>query len=144
MSVLSMVADPQFQALGPSDQQAALSGLDADFGKLSSGDFKAAVTGLQKRAMARPDLIAPPKMSVGSPAAQPAQQQVDVTGAPVQSGAPGLSRGADYGIDSNGPVTDAVAGVASLCYAHDWNSYKETTMTDLLLVIIILILLCKR
>jgi hypothetical protein len=71
MSVLSMVADPDFQKLSPNDQQAALSGLDPDFKSLNSGDFSAVVTGLQKQAMTRPDLVAPPGVPMPAANMQP-------------------------------------------------------------------------
>lgn len=70
MSVLTMVVDPDFQKLAPPDQQAALSGMDPAFGQLSQGDFTAAVTGLQKRALSRPDLVSPPATKAGAPSSQ--------------------------------------------------------------------------
>src|SRR5258708_37617790 len=55
-----MVSDPAFQKLSAGDQQAALNGIDPDFGKLNPQDFSSAVTGMQKRALSHPDLVAPP------------------------------------------------------------------------------------
>jgi hypothetical protein len=65
MSVLTMVADQDFQALPLDKQQMALSALDSEFKNLNPEQFTATVQGLQKRAMARPDLVAPPSVASG-------------------------------------------------------------------------------
>ncbi len=61
MSVLSLVSDPEFQKLSSGDQQATLGTLDPAFHDLKPEDFSETVNALQKRALSRPDLVAPPQ-----------------------------------------------------------------------------------
>ena len=115
MSVLSMVSDPQFQSLDPTDQQKALAGIDPDFGSLNTSDFQTAVTGLQKQAISRPDLVAPPKiaspstdMQAAAPNGMPANDmQATPSEATPEGNAAAIKQREDT--SSLGPVGNAVA-----------------------------------
>lgn len=58
--ILTVAADPKFQALPEADQHAILSQIDPNFGALPEDDKPHVIDTLQRQALTRPDLVSPP------------------------------------------------------------------------------------
>jgi hypothetical protein len=106
-----VAADPDFQKLNPTDQQAVLSHFEPSVANLSPQDFNTVVTGLQKQGLSRPDLVTPPPM--------PAAPKVDME--------PGANaKASDTGVPIVSPLegesfTDTMQRAVNQGKKHPWN-----------------------
>lgn len=59
-SIQQIVSDPEFGKLPPEDQSAVVAHFDSDFNQVPEGEKATVIQHLQRQAVSRPDLAAPP------------------------------------------------------------------------------------